>query len=254
MNILHTLNKKLLSQAFEEGQESISLLNDYKQVAQLYSAIENAIAVLSDMKSNKSYIYNGGFAIALGLEEKGNTNEIYSIWEREIFDRIHPDDLLGKHKLELQFFHLLKTLTVPDCLNYHVVSRMRMRNGLGKYIAAEHRMFYLLNSLQDSPRFSLCLYNFSYSKSICEMFEGMIVNSVTGEIIIPDDRKYVNILSKREKEILQLIAQGNMSKEISEILSISINTVNRHRQNILEKLRVKNSIEAFRIADLMGLL
>jgi len=45
-----------------------------------------------------------------------------------------------------------------------------------------------------------------------------------------------------------------LSKEIADTLSISINTVNRHRQNILERLRVNNSIEACRIAEFMGLL
>ena len=45
-----------------------------------------------------------------------------------------------------------------------------------------------------------------------------------------------------------------MSKEIASTLSISINTVNRHRQNILEKLHVSNSIEACRIAKGLKLL
>jgi DNA-binding NarL/FixJ family response regulator len=44
-----------------------------------------------------------------------------------------------------------------------------------------------------------------------------------------------------------------MSKEIASDLSISINTVNRHRQNILEKLHVDNSIEACRIAKGLNL-
>ncbi|MFV0588025.1 response regulator transcription factor, partial [Bacteroides reticulotermitis] len=64
----------------------------------------------------------------------------------------------------------------------------------------------------------------------------------------------VDLLSSREKEILQLIDRGKISKDISELLSISKNTVDRHRQNILEKLRVKNSIEACRIAKLMKLI
>lgn len=45
-----------------------------------------------------------------------------------------------------------------------------------------------------------------------------------------------------------------MSKDIARILSISINTVNRHRQNILEKLQVSNSIEACRVAKELKLL
>lgn len=51
-----------------------------------------------------------------------------------------------------------------------------------------------------------------------------------------------------------MINKGKMSKDIAQTLSISINTVNRHRQNILEKLQVNNSIEACRIAKELHLL
>ena len=56
------------------------------------------------------------------------------------------------------------------------------------------------------------------------------------------------ILSEREKQILRLIDQGMMSRDIAETLCISIHTVSRHRQEILGKLQVRNSIEACRIA------
>ena len=45
-----------------------------------------------------------------------------------------------------------------------------------------------------------------------------------------------------------------MSKEIAVRLGISVNTVNRHRQNILEKLSVDTSIEALNAAQAMGVL
>ncbi|UPQ76374.1 helix-turn-helix domain-containing protein [Chryseobacterium nepalense] len=64
-------------------------------------------------------------------------------------------------------------------------------------------------------------------------------------MVIEDKLNYTSILSKRELEILKYIGEGCTSKEIAGILSISINTVNRHRQNILEKLKVKNSVSAF---------
>ena len=56
------------------------------------------------------------------------------------------------------------------------------------------------------------------------------------------------MLSPREKQILELVDKGLTSKDIARVLSISINTVSRHRQEILSKLQVKNSIEACRIA------
>lgn len=49
-------------------------------------------------------------------------------------------------------------------------------------------------------------------------------------------------LTKREKEVMKLICDGNSSKIISEKLFISINTVETHRKKILMKLNVKNSV------------
>ena len=74
--------------------------------------------------------------------------------------------------------------------------------------------------------------------------------SVT-ELNNDDDR---NILSEREKQTLRLIDSGMMSKDIAAAMSISINTVSRHRQDILRKLQVRNSIEACRMARRLGLI
>ncbi|MDR0368534.1 MAG: LuxR C-terminal-related transcriptional regulator, partial [Bacteroidales bacterium] len=63
-----------------------------------------------------------------------------------------------------------------------------------------------------------------------------------------------NRLTKREIEILKLVKDGFLSKEISDKLSISLHTVNTHRQRVLEKLRVDNSIEAVMLASKLGLI
>ncbi|MFP7654246.1 response regulator transcription factor [Chryseobacterium proteolyticum] len=62
------------------------------------------------------------------------------------------------------------------------------------------------------------------------------------------------ILTKREIQILKEIAVGRASKEISQKLFISKNTVDRHRQNIMEKLRVKSALEACHIASMMRII
>ncbi|MEE9374165.1 MAG: helix-turn-helix transcriptional regulator [Saprospiraceae bacterium] len=48
-------------------------------------------------------------------------------------------------------------------------------------------------------------------------------------------------ISKREKEILRLIAYEYTAKEIASKLFISIHTVDSHRRNLLEKMKVKNT-------------
>ncbi|WP_308550479.1 LuxR C-terminal-related transcriptional regulator [uncultured Parabacteroides sp.] len=69
-----------------------------------------------------------------------------------------------------------------------------------------------------------------------------------------DKQNSTSILSVREKQVLNLIDKGLTSKKIAETLSISINTVSRHRQEILGKLQVKNSIEACRVAKDLKLI
>ncbi len=54
-------------------------------------------------------------------------------------------------------------------------------------------------------------------------------------------------LTKKEKEIAQLILEGKESKELSLILNISLNTVGTHRKNILRKLGARNVGEMIKI-------
>jgi len=250
MDIIETLNQHLLAQSFDDNTGSTSILIKYKHIAQVYAAMENAIVVLSDLKNRKSYIYQGKMMQSLGLANDIGTNEIESIWEAKIFDKIHPDDMTEKHLLELRFFRFLKDQPVAKRSSYYLRIKLRMQHIKGHYVTIQHRMFYVLE--QHNMRLALCLYSFAGDNPIVSPEEGIIVNSVTGETIKPNNERYNTVLSTREKEILHLIAKGNSSKAIAHELHISINTVNRHRQNILEKLKVKNSIEACRIAELMG--
>lgn len=47
-------------------------------------------------------------------------------------------------------------------------------------------------------------------------------------------------LSDRERDVLVLVAQGKSSKEIADLLNISIHTVNTHRKNITRKTGIKS--------------
>ncbi|MGC5561615.1 response regulator [Streptomyces sp. FR-108] len=62
------------------------------------------------------------------------------------------------------------------------------------------------------------------------------------------------VLSPREEEVLKLVAEGNSSKEIAEMLFISIKTVHRHRANVLHKLGLRDRLELTRYAIRVGLI
>jgi DNA-binding NarL/FixJ family response regulator len=61
-------------------------------------------------------------------------------------------------------------------------------------------------------------------------------------------------LTPRELEVTKLIAEGLTSDEIAATLTIAKNTVNRHRDNILEKLGMRNRVELTRYAIKRGLV
>ena len=63
-----------------------------------------------------------------------------------------------------------------------------------------------------------------------------------------------DVLTPRELEVLKLIAEAYTSKQIADELYISIKTVDRHRQNILEKLGMRDRVELTRYAIKRGLI
>jgi two-component system response regulator NreC len=61
------------------------------------------------------------------------------------------------------------------------------------------------------------------------------------------------LLSPREREVLQLIAEGKTSPKIAELLHISVKTVETHRQQIMVKLKIKSIAELTKYAIREGL-
>ena len=86
-----------------------------------------------------------------------------------------------------------------------------------------------------------------------ERIKRTVINRKTGLILASTVILAEPQLTKREKEILILIRQGFLSKEIAYKLNLSIYTVNNHRK-ILAKLNVDNAIEAINKAENFGIL
>jgi two-component system response regulator NreC len=61
-------------------------------------------------------------------------------------------------------------------------------------------------------------------------------------------------LSDREREVFQMIAEGRPTKEIAEILCVSVSTIKTHRANIMEKLQISNLSQLIRFAIDIGLV
>ena len=80
-----------------------------------------------------------------------------------------------------------------------------------------------------------------------ELTHELIQASQKGQLTPPSDP-----LTLREREVLKLIAEGISNKEIADLLSISIRTVEHHRANIMEKLNIKQTANLIKYAIRKG--
>jgi DNA-binding NarL/FixJ family response regulator len=91
---------------------------------------------------------------------------------------------------------------------------------------------------------------------------GAIKTVAEGKRFIGSGLKYVaqeqedevNKLTGREKQVLQLIAQGKSNKEIAKLLDLSVNTVSVHRANLMEKMNIHRTAELVLFAIRKGLV
>ena len=133
--------------------------------------------------------------------------------------------------------------------SWYLENTMRLRGKDGEYRYWRHRIFYFPGSGQQGISYALCLYNLTPEDS----GGTYLTNTITGEkqLLVIDEG---NILTEREKIVLQMIQSGKSSKMIADRLEISKHTVDRHRQNIIAKLRVNNTTEACHKAKRLGLI
>lgn len=250
-NTRSLLSSKLLSQPLLTDKEDPNLLNETIEFIRKLSAHEGNICILSDLKARKSYLFYNAVAQKIGLMQ--GEFEIESIWEDELLDLIHPEDVEKKYKLELSFFNVCKSMDEQSRKGNELITTLRIKSIEGNYVQFKHRLIYFDKSEAGDMVLALCLYNLVIEYPGCEAPNGVIVNLRSGKVISQGVDGLSEILSLREKQIMQLIKLGDRSKDIAEKLSLSIHTVNRHRQNIFNKLNVTNAIEACRVADKAGL-
>jgi DNA-binding NarL/FixJ family response regulator len=87
--------------------------------------------------------------------------------------------------------------------------------------------------------------------------EGYLSPAVS-DAVLDDYRRHVtnpiDLLTSREREVLQMLAEGKTNKEIAAVLNLSVYTVDAHRGRIMEKLNLHSINELVRFAVRNGLI
>ena len=87
-----------------------------------------------------------------------------------------------------------------------------------------------------------------------------VTPDIAGELIQtykkaqPGENVFKQKLTERQREILQLIAEGRLTKEIADILYVSVRTVERHKYNMMHELNLKTTTDLVKYAIKQGIV
>lgn len=236
---------------------STLVVDECRHIVETSAAVEDDCRVITDAATDTCHIFGGAFARLIGMESDRIPFSIHADSGDEdiIYTRIHPEDLVDKRMLEYEFFKLVDKMPSETKCDFRACCRIRIKGCGERYIFADNTTRILRLSPAGMIWLILCTYNLSPCQSHGVGINPVIIDIASGDVAeVALSKKRDQILTPREKEILSLIRDGYPSKIIADRLCISIHTVNRHRQNILEKLSVGNSLEAIMAASAMRLM
>jgi len=79
-------------------------------------------------------------------------------------------------------------------------------------------------------------------------FSGAISEALVDQLLRGKSKATLTALTDRERQVVQLVAEGKLNKQIADILEISIKTVETHRTSVMQKLNLRTTAELVRYA------
>lgn len=243
--------KYLLRYQFREEDLDYTVVEKHKAALQVLADIGHSGVNLFDVSKRETVFYSSNFGQQLGYAR--------SDYEKEgqyfFMHKLHSDDAQKLSLNSVSIYKIFDNFSREDKLNHKLISEYRMLNAENKYVRLIEQHQFIELDKTGQIWLLLGVVDISPNQEEFNGIKTQFINFKTGQIIpweTPQKAEFE--LTKRELEILKLVKDGLLSKEISNVLSISLHTVNTHRQRFLEKLGANNSIEAVMFASKFGLL
>lgn len=240
-------------QSLQSDEIDYSVWDKDKAMLHQMAAVSRSCTFVVDVYECKYTFASSNFADLLGYDKR----KLETICRQGDYleSRIHPDDLSQMKSMQVELSRFIYSLPAEDRNNYKNIFTYRLLSSRQRYINVTSKHQVLETSNKGKAWLIMGVTDIASDQRPIGNIECMVQNLKTGEIFSPHYPPAVNpVLTYKETEILRLIKQGYLSKEIACKLGISIHTVNIHRQNILRRLGVQNSIEAINLAYSIGLI
>jgi DNA-binding CsgD family transcriptional regulator len=247
------LNDLFANQEIDEESLDYTQFDTHIAFLKQLAIVENSSMSVFDLHKKKYVFAQSKFLSLLGVElekmmEKG-PQMFYSI--------MHPSDVSFIIDTYYLFVDFIKKVSADERKSFKLICDFRLKDKTGKYFRFIYQMLPL--ELDKKGNIWLMLITYDLISGNVDSFKSQrkIINVKTNELyFFPKDSRdgQKNSLTKREVEILGLLAKGMASKKIADELFLSVNTVNNHRRNILEKTKSENTAMAIQYGISLGLL
>jgi DNA-binding CsgD family transcriptional regulator len=229
-----------------------SILGHHVNLLERIAVIENSSMTIFDMFQKKYVFIRSNFKDVLGYDEIRAAEDGSSYF----FKRMHPKDVPLVIDTSAKGLEFINSLPPENRQDYKTVFEHRLMDSTGQYIRFLQQETVLELDLIGNVWLILILTDVCPNQLETKVFQRSLINVKTGKTTLfsNDDIGSDAGLSPREVEIIGLLGKGFFSKEIADRLFISVNTVNNHRQNIIRKMGVSNTSEAFSYARKIGIV
>jgi DNA-binding CsgD family transcriptional regulator len=249
---------KEYAQIFKPGDHQLSdkdynIFEAKKSLLLQLSQVENSSMTVYDMHRGEYAFVQSKFDIQVSYP----LNEYFKKEPRYFFELMPYPDLKFTIDTIKKTFDFLNAIDNSKRKEYKLIFEFRLSDPAGNLFRFLQQCLVLEQDMVGNIWMVLILNDLIPNKPENNHLMRRLLHMPTGEIcLFQNDNKLTSkkFLSKRETEILGLLSQGLQSKEISDKLFISVNTVNNHRQKIIEKLNAENTFEALTFAKTIGII
>jgi DNA-binding CsgD family transcriptional regulator len=218
-------------------------------------AVDDSSVTVYDLHRMRYVFLTSSFRFLLGYRRE----EAIVQGPEYFYRQMHPDDLPVVLETVTRAFRFLHELPPEERRDYRLGFDFRMRQADGTSVRLVQQVVVLEQSRHGAIWLVLIVNDLLRGVAPETPVRRQLKHLRSGKLFLfaPDDEPAGETrprLTRREIEVLGLVAVGMASREIADRLSISVATVNNHRQHILEKTGARNSAEAVRYAAGLGLL
>jgi DNA-binding NarL/FixJ family response regulator len=191
------------------------------------------------------------FLPLLGIE----LEEVMRQGPKALFRLMHPDDVSAVIDTLHRGNAYILELPAAEKKQHKIIYDFRLKTVRGGYARFVQQLVPLELDAKGNIWLMLMVNDTVPDRSDDAPPQRKVIHMPTGkECVFTEEEDRRTRLTRREIEILELLARGLPSRKIADVLYVSVNTVNNHRRNILEKTSTETTAEALRYATSLGVI